>query len=183
MNAWDDTSIATIKRWIDNIEKASFVYNDVLKNSEKNTTIVSYITLLITSSIALLSTLAVAFGTINVQWVVFAFNITILIISYVNSITAGVSKINGWHHTEKQYTKHIERLNALWFVLQSELDIPVAERINASDFIKRMYGQHTLLMQGPDIDDTKYMNATNKFKNVQKTRYPQSVHQLEEIVV
>ena len=168
-NDWEEDITKTIIKWRDDIAKNSFIYGQLLDKKETYIQCVLIFTLILSIFMTILSGISVALSTLNVdinfQWVIFSFNIIMLISSGTITGLNGVIKIFSWDNQVKIFTKIIEKLDTQWFIFETELNIPSKQRQNAQDFIKRVDGEYMHLMQiCPHIGVNDYVKANKSYQ-------------------
>ena len=175
INDWSVETESTARKWQKDIAKSSFIYGELLANNDLRMQQVLVTTLLLSVLMTLLSTLSVALGALDfsslgvsattLKWAVFTFNIVTACAAAIVMVGNGLMKIFGWDLNVKNLTRFVQRLDSEWFVFETELNIPQAQRQNGTDFIKRADGDYMHLMQQcPPIDGDDYVSANQKYQ-------------------
>jgi len=142
----------------------------------------------------LISAIAVALTALGssigpeLRWVILAFNIITFLCAGVVTTLNGFVKIFGWDEKLKELTKFVQRLDSEWFVFETELNIPPAQRQDGTDFIKRADGNYMHLMQQcPPITAENYIAANKKYQErlfenfAWQQKFKQRIEELKEI--
>lgn len=179
-NGWTPQVEATIRKWQKDIEKSSFIYSELLANNNNRMQQALVATLLLSALITLLSALSVALGALtttvavnatttstseHITWTLFTFSIVQTLAGIGIVVWNGLLKVYGWDVAVQNLTRFVERLDSQWFVFETELSIPAAQRLNGDDFIKRADGDYMHLMQQcPPIMGDDYVAANQKYQ-------------------
>ena len=165
VNNWDALNVNTVTSWRNNVAKTSFVYGVILQKHETNLERSLLITLAIGTLMTLLAAVSVALGPLNNKWVVLGFDVVILVGSALITVSNGLIKIYGWDESVKHLTKIIEKLDALWYTFETELNLQPDQRQDAKDFIKRTDSDYAHLMQQcPHINMEEYIQASQEYQ-------------------
>ena len=160
---WNEHTITTIKQLQSDIREASFIYGERLEILENNMNRLVVIPLIVCSVLTVFAGVAVA---LNAQeeisnWIPFSFEVIILLGTATASICTGLIKVWGLEENIKVLTKHIERLDFEWAILESGLN---DQTLNGSDFLKRENGNYLHLMQqAPHISSSDYFEAKKAY--------------------
>ena len=167
VNDWTKKNIKTICKWKDDIAKNSFIYGQLLDRKEYYLFTFSILTLVLATFMTIISGISVAVGALEIdtRWIVFSFNIIILISSGIITSLNGIVKLFSWEDEIKVLTKIIEKLDNQWFVFETELSISPEQRQNAKEFIKRADGDYMKLMQNcPHISVDDYVKCNKSYQ-------------------
>lgn len=167
INDWSMDAFNTVSNWRDDISKSSFIYSQLLDKKEFYLQLILVLTLILSTFMTILAGISVALGSlsINVQWVLFTFNIIILVSSGTVTALNGIVKIFSLDDQIKSLTKIVEKLDNQWFVFETELSIPPEQRQNAKDFIKRSDGDYMHLMQNcPHVSINDYVKSNKTYQ-------------------
>lgn len=164
-NDWTKQNYKTIRGWQSDIEKSSLIHGEILNTVFNNLQNITILCLVMGVVISLFSALSITLGFLNHKWVPLAFNILILISGAVITISTGIIKIKNWENLLLILSRLVEKLDSVWFLIDTELSMSSDQRVNAKDFIKRCDGEYTFLMrQTPPINPDVYSAADKKYK-------------------
>jgi hypothetical protein len=112
INEWSDDNVALLNTWEHQTTKSLFVYEYVLEKYRTKLNKWLTLSLLCTSISALLAGVSAALSAVGTyMWVVFAFNITILLVSGVGSFISGYINMNGWPDLVTTVAGYCQKLN------------------------------------------------------------------------
>ena len=168
-NEWTEDITNTIVKWKDDIAKNSFIYGELLERKVFSMQGILIFTLILSIFMTILSSISVALTSLNIsinfQWVIFSFNVIILVASGVITGLNGAIKVFSIDDDIKIFTRIIEKLDTLWFVFETELNKPSKDRQNAKDFITKVDGDYMHLMQiCPHVSVNDYVRANKSYQ-------------------
>lgn len=165
-NGWNQDNTKTIREWQANLELSSFVYNDVSTKYDKYLQKIVILTIILGSITTFVTGLASVLVIIDNKWLIFGLTIFGFLMILVTTIVTGIGDNQNWKDKSKLYAQYSEKLNALWFTFETEMNFPEEHRIQASDFIKRMSGQYLNIMkESPDMDNSENIQAIHRYRN------------------
>ena len=167
VNNWSQSNLDTINKWQNDIQKSSFIYGQVLEGKEFYIQLILILTLFFGGMITILAGVSVAVSLLDTDptWITFSFSLIITIFGSTITGLNGVIKIFHWDEDIKSLTKIIEKLDDLWFVFETEMNIDVVDRENGKVFIKRMDGEYMSLMQlCPHLSLSDYVKANQSYQ-------------------
>ena len=168
-NGWTRGNELTVRRWQRDIEKASFVYGEILDALQSYASRIQVCSLIGSALIVIMGALSVTLGAIpqtdSVRWAIFSFNIVSGVVGGIMVVLNTIPRIKSWDTQIKQLTHFTEKLTTNWLALEAEMTVTSRERVNASDFIKRNEGVYLFLMQQcPAIDADDYVSASHRYQ-------------------
>lgn len=164
MKNWTDENEKTVRGWQIDIEKTSFIYNEVLLIWTFRMHFILITVLILTSLCAIFSALSVTLTFLNIKGASITFEIMILICTGGSAVLTGILKLFHIDETILTLARFIEKLDNSWFVFEIELGIPPDQRTDAREFIRRADGQYLSLMQHcPLINPKEYSRANKRY--------------------
>ncbi len=166
VNDWNEENVATVTQWQKELEITSFVYSDNAEYYFNYIQNVNLATQIIASVIAIMSVVSITLGPIGGQWVIFGFDVAIACMAATITVLNALIKIKHWDTLLGLYTNYSNELNELWIDIESEMNMGSENRLEAEEFIKRIYGKYVSLKQNaPGITNTAAKNSRRKYQN------------------
>jgi len=166
VNEWNDENVETVTRWQKELEITSFVYSDNAEYYDKYIQNIIILSQIMSAVIAIMSVVSITLGPIGGQWVIFGFDVAIALIAATVTVLNALIKIKNWDTFLRTYTNYSNDLNQLWIDIETELNMGSEHRIEADDFIKRIYGKYVNLKQNaPGITNRAATTSRRKYQN------------------
>lgn len=164
-NEWTQENLDTVVKWQKDLEIMSFIYSDNAEYFNRYINNIVVTSQLLAGIITLTSLVAITLGPLGGQWVIFGFNIGVAFISAVIVVLNALIKIYSWDSKLQIYTNYSNNLSGLWVTIESEINIGDSHRLNANEFIKRIYGQYISIKQrAPPIAHADSTRSQRKYK-------------------
>lgn len=162
VNDWTNENLLIIDTFKNTIKNSSIVYGKRMERNDRNLQRVLVLSLVFSSLLTLGSGIAVALGAITSvnTWVIFGFNISLLIFSAILLVVGGLNQVYGWDTKVDKLATFVEKLNSFWLLLDTEIKLSAENRFNAKIFLARVTGQYTgLLSECENISKEEYDSA------------------------
>jgi hypothetical protein len=174
INNWSDDNIALLNAWDEQTTKSLFIYEYILEKYRRKLNIWLTLTLICTSISALLAGVSSALSAVGTyMWVVFAFNVAILLVSIIGSFVNGYINMEGWPDLVTVISNYCEKLNSFLYTVKSIAILPLTLRQKGDDFIVKENSTYTNLIQTPpQISLSDYLEASNQFNTITKDHRP-----------
>ena len=167
-NDWTEDNYETVKRWQKHSARMSDIYDAIL---EKYKTRVGMVVIfgLIFSSLATLvagiSSALLAMNQVQYIWIIFGFNIAILVLVFLTTILSGLIAITKWDSYIMDLTKHVERLQNFYIRVTNQINLPKKCRVQAESFIQIVGMDYQYVnMIAPDLFSSDLLNANKKYE-------------------
>ena len=175
---WSKQNTDTIEGWKRDLELMAYIYTTCKERFIGYIQNVLVATLVISAIAAAISAISVTLGGSFVgagtdyKTAILVLNIIVLVGTGITTVANGLIKIYSWDTCSVQYNEFVGRVGALWTTIDSELNMPPDQRAPAADFMKRVYGQYTMLKQlAPGIASAVVNNAHRQYQNAAYDNY------------
>lgn len=175
---WSKQNTDTIAGWKRDLELMAFVYTTCKERFGGYIQHILVATLVVSTVAAVLSAINVTLGGsflgsgTDYKTAILALNVIVLAATGMTTILNGLIKIYSWDTSSVQYNDFVGRIGGLWTVIDSELNMPAEHRAPAKDFMKRVYGQYTMLKQlAPGIASAVVKAAHLQYQNAAYDNY------------
>jgi hypothetical protein len=174
INEWSSDNIALLTAWDEQTTKSLFIYEYILEKYRTKLNKWLIMTLVCTSISALLAGVSSALSAVGTyMWIVFAFNIAIVMVSVIGSFVNGYISMEGWPDLVTTISGYSEKLNSFLCIIKTEAILPLTLRQKGNDFVVKENSIYTDLMQkSPQIDLSDYLEASDKFNTITKDNRP-----------
>lgn len=166
-NNWSEQNINTVRNWKASVSKASFIYENTLEKYKKRVNWILIMALVfgtINTIIAAVSSALLTTNEAKFKYVALGFNLFIFVVSGIVTILNGIIEITNWDEFTIALSTYIEKLDAFYASIASELVLPPKLRVDAIKFIKKEDSNYlNLMMQAPNIKPSDYKDANNKY--------------------
>lgn len=163
---WTIENSETVIKWQKDLEYTSFIYTDAAELYAKYVRVMLLITAAGTGVSAVIASLNI---------VLFQFNCFTALLVFLIIATSGsvyISAFNfmaiffSWEEKSQLYSEYSARVFSIWKIIETELKIPEEQRIEAKDFMKRIYDQYLKIKnQCPYIPISQASKSEQKYKN------------------
>lgn len=172
-NGWGSTTTDTLKQWIIQLTKSSFIAETVREIYQKRLNKILVYVLILTTFNTMISGISSALLAADITniWVIFGFNVVILVVSSATAFLTGYVRIHKWDDFVRALTSFIERVDSLLGVVNSQSLLPFTVREDATEFIKTNNDVLIkILQEAPQISTGDYVSASTKFDSfIQRT--------------
>lgn len=174
INEWSEDNISLLTAWDEQTTKNLFVYEYVLEKYRTKLNKWLTLTLICTSISALLAGVSSALSAVGTyMWVVFGFNIAILVVSGLGSFVNGYINMEKWPDLVTAISGYCVKMNSFLCIIKSQAILPLTLRQKGDDFIVKENNTYTNIIQTPpQISLSDYLEGADKFNLITKEHRP-----------
>lgn len=175
-NNWTDKNRKTVINWRNDLTQIGFAYDYVISKYRKREKKYSIWLFIISSVITTISLSQFNSSEDENELLSTIFKIGFVLLSFIATLLSGIQKINNYSKLIEEFRTYVNDLENFVTILSSELMLPDNLRKDALDFILLHRATfQKLLSNNPDIDDTDYKEAIDKYldyiDNIENRKY------------
>lgn len=166
-NGWNNDTVNTFRSWKQSLAKASFIYQHILEKYTKKLNLFLILSLILSATatiIAGISTTTLTVDSDKYKYISLALNISLLVIGVLNTIFSGLIKILKLTDQTTLMSSYVDKLDAFYFIVSTQLSLPVVNRKNGSEFLTDHTEKYiALLNESPQVLHSDYSIACDMY--------------------